>query len=229
MKAGIAHWTVTAEGYVHDVRAAFYLLWQLAVLKCPNQMTVGVRAIINVQKVIIGLDAEAEMESKDSWMWIFYCHKKHQEFLIIILSLLCYTIRSINFKTNFERFLTFGLCTLKMKWNHQDVSQVKTFSFKQCFSNKHYGITDILRHTFPFWGLLYLNENMEPMDLAVCRVSSLDILCQTFTAAAFRCCLFVGSLPSVLSLVSERHFILGWDQVTDLANEEYHPWNSWVA
>lgn len=51
---------------MHDVRAAFYLLWQLAVLKCPNQMTVGVRAIINVQKVIIGLDAEAEMESKDS-------------------------------------------------------------------------------------------------------------------------------------------------------------------
>lgn len=69
MKAGIAHWTVTAEGYVHDVRAALYLLWQLAVLKRPNQMAVGVRPVIDVQEVVIGFDAEAEMESKGSWIW----------------------------------------------------------------------------------------------------------------------------------------------------------------
>lgn len=66
MKAGIAHGAITAEGYVHDIRAALYLLWQLAVLKRPNQMAVGVWPIINVQEVVIGLNAEAEMDSKDS-------------------------------------------------------------------------------------------------------------------------------------------------------------------
>lgn len=65
MKAGIAHRAITAEGYVHDVRAALDLLWQLAVLKRPNQMAVGVRSIINVKEVIIGLNAKAGMESKD--------------------------------------------------------------------------------------------------------------------------------------------------------------------
>lgn len=49
---------------MHDVRAALYLLRQLAVLKRTDQMAVGVRPIINVQEVVIGLDAEAETESK---------------------------------------------------------------------------------------------------------------------------------------------------------------------
>lgn len=66
MKSGIAHWTVTAEGDVHDVRAALYLLWQLAVLKRPNQMTVGMRSIINVKEVVIGLNAEAGKEKRGS-------------------------------------------------------------------------------------------------------------------------------------------------------------------
>lgn len=61
MEAGVADGAVAAEGDVHDVRAALHLLGQLAVLKCADQMAVAVRSIVDIQEVIIGLDAETEM------------------------------------------------------------------------------------------------------------------------------------------------------------------------
>lgn len=60
MEARVAHGPVAAEGNVHDVGAAFDLFWQLAVLKCADQMTVAVRSVVDVQEVIVGLDAETE-------------------------------------------------------------------------------------------------------------------------------------------------------------------------
>lgn len=60
MEAGVAHGSVAAEANVHDVGAAFNLLRQLAVLKCANQMTVAVRSVVDVQEVIVGLNAKTE-------------------------------------------------------------------------------------------------------------------------------------------------------------------------
>ena len=65
MEASVADWAVAAEGYVHDVRAAFDFLRELAVLKRPDQMAIGMRPVINVQEVIVGLDAEAGERWKD--------------------------------------------------------------------------------------------------------------------------------------------------------------------
>lgn len=62
MEAGVADRAVAAEGDVHDVRTAFHLLGQLAVLKCADQVTVAVRPVVDIQEVIIGLDAETERE-----------------------------------------------------------------------------------------------------------------------------------------------------------------------
>lgn len=56
---------------MHDVGAALDLLRQLAVLERSNQMAVGVRPVINVEEVVIGLNAETEMESKDERIGVF--------------------------------------------------------------------------------------------------------------------------------------------------------------
>lgn len=60
MEARVAHGSITAEGNVHDVEAAFDLFRQLAVLKCADQNAVAVRSIIDVQEVIVGLNAKTE-------------------------------------------------------------------------------------------------------------------------------------------------------------------------
>ncbi len=64
MEARVAHGSVAAEGNVHDVGAAFHLFWQLAVLKCADQMTVAVRSVVDVQEVIVGLNAETERRQR---------------------------------------------------------------------------------------------------------------------------------------------------------------------
>lgn len=50
---------------MHGVRTALYSLWEFAVLEASNQGAVAIRAVVDVQEVIVWLDVEAEgMEGK---------------------------------------------------------------------------------------------------------------------------------------------------------------------
>ena len=59
VKAGVAHRAITAERQVHKVGGALDLLGKFAVLKAADQMTVAVRPVVDVQEVIVGLNAKA--------------------------------------------------------------------------------------------------------------------------------------------------------------------------
>ena len=65
VEAGVADGAVTAEGQVHEVGRALHLLGQLAVLEASQQVGVAVGPVVDVQEVIVGLDAEAEREKKE--------------------------------------------------------------------------------------------------------------------------------------------------------------------
>lgn len=45
---------------MHGVRAALYSLREFAVLEASNQRAVAIRAIVDVQEVVVWLDVEAE-------------------------------------------------------------------------------------------------------------------------------------------------------------------------
>ena len=109
-------------------------------------------------------------------------------------------------------FIMSGLyaTTMDLKWNKKDVFEVQTFSFNSR------GWTRILYETFKNCNHLYTqfplfqkNEHnkctawsMEAMDITRRWVSSFLMLFQSFTAAVFSCCLFVGL--SVLSFVFSK-------------------------
>lgn len=65
MKAGVRNRAVAAECQVHGVRTAFYPLREFAVLEASNQGAVAIRAVVDIQEVVVWLDVEAEgMEGK---------------------------------------------------------------------------------------------------------------------------------------------------------------------
>lgn len=65
MKAGVRNRTIAAECQVHGVRTALYSLREFAVLEASNQGAVAIRAVVDVQEVVVWLDVEAErMEGK---------------------------------------------------------------------------------------------------------------------------------------------------------------------
>lgn len=59
MEAGVADGAVAAEGQVHGVGAALDALGQLAVLEAADERAVAVRPVVDVQEVVVRLDAEA--------------------------------------------------------------------------------------------------------------------------------------------------------------------------
>lgn len=69
METGVADRAIAAESQVHGVGAALDPLRKLAVLKATNQRAVAVWAVVDIQEVIVGLNAETrgrdrERESK---------------------------------------------------------------------------------------------------------------------------------------------------------------------
>lgn len=68
MKAGVGDRAVAAERQVHRVGAALDALGQLAVLEATNQRAVAVRAVIDVQEVVVWLNVEAGGRGK-KWCW----------------------------------------------------------------------------------------------------------------------------------------------------------------
>lgn len=59
VKAGVGHGTVAAERQVHGVGAALDSLGQLAVLEATDQRAVAIRAVVDVQEVVVWLNIEA--------------------------------------------------------------------------------------------------------------------------------------------------------------------------
>lgn len=65
MKAGVRHRAIAAECQVHGVGTALYPLREFAVLEASNQRAVAIRAVVDVQEVVVWLDVKAEeMERK---------------------------------------------------------------------------------------------------------------------------------------------------------------------
>lgn len=64
MKTSVAHGAVAAKRQVHEVGRALDLLGEFAVLKTADQMGAAVEAVVDVQEVVVGLDAEAAMLQK---------------------------------------------------------------------------------------------------------------------------------------------------------------------
>lgn len=54
-----------------------------------------------------------------------------------------------------------------------------------------------------------------------CGIHGLEMLCQAFTTGTFSCCLFVDVSVFRFAFMKWRAALLGSDQVTDLAAEEY--------
>lgn len=59
MKSSVADGAVAAKCQVHEVGRALDLLRKFAVLKTADQMGAAVEAIVDVQEIVVGLDAEA--------------------------------------------------------------------------------------------------------------------------------------------------------------------------
>lgn len=59
VKAGVGDGPVAAERQVHGVGAALDSLGQLAVLEATNQRAVAIRAVVDVQEVVVWLNVEA--------------------------------------------------------------------------------------------------------------------------------------------------------------------------
>lgn len=64
MKAGVAHRAVAAKCQVHEVGRALYLLRKFTILKTANQMSAAVGPIVDIQEIIVGLNAEAVTSQK---------------------------------------------------------------------------------------------------------------------------------------------------------------------
>lgn len=64
MKSSVAHRAVAAKCQVHEVGRALDLLREFAVLKTADQMGAAVEAVVDVQEIVVGLDAEAATSYK---------------------------------------------------------------------------------------------------------------------------------------------------------------------
>lgn len=59
MKAGVAHRAIAAKCQVHEVGSALNLLRKFTVLETANKMSAAVWPIVDIQKIIVGLNTEA--------------------------------------------------------------------------------------------------------------------------------------------------------------------------
>lgn len=59
MKSSVAHGAVAAKCQVHEVGRALDLLREFAVLKTADQLGAAVEAVVDVQEIVVGLNAEA--------------------------------------------------------------------------------------------------------------------------------------------------------------------------
>lgn len=59
MKPSVAHGAVAAKCQVHEVGRALDLLREFAVLKTADQLGAAVEAVVDVQEIVVGLNAEA--------------------------------------------------------------------------------------------------------------------------------------------------------------------------
>lgn len=64
MKSSVAHGAVAAKCQVHEVGRALDLLGEFAVLKTADQMGAAVEAVVDVQEIVVGLNAEAVASDK---------------------------------------------------------------------------------------------------------------------------------------------------------------------
>lgn len=68
MKAGVAHRAVTTKRQVHEVGGALNLLRKFTVLETANQMSTAVWPVVDIQEVIVGLNAEAVTSERNRQM-----------------------------------------------------------------------------------------------------------------------------------------------------------------
>lgn len=64
MKSSVAHGAVAAKCQVHEVGRALDLLREFAVLETADQMGAAVEAVVDVQEIVVGFDAEAAISYK---------------------------------------------------------------------------------------------------------------------------------------------------------------------
>lgn len=64
MKASVAHRSITAKRQVHEVGCALNLLWKFTILKTADQMNAAVKAIVDIQEIIVGLNTETTESQK---------------------------------------------------------------------------------------------------------------------------------------------------------------------
>lgn len=79
MKAGVAHRAVATKCQVHEVGSALNLLRKFTVLETANQMSAAVWPIVDIQEIIVGLNAEAVTSERNRQM--------RDETVIILLNL----------------------------------------------------------------------------------------------------------------------------------------------
>lgn len=65
MKSSVAHGAVAAKCQVHEVGSALDLLREFAVLKTADQLGAAVEAVVDVQEIVVGLNAEAVKSLKN--------------------------------------------------------------------------------------------------------------------------------------------------------------------
>lgn len=53
MESSKTHRSITPKSQMHGVWAAFYPLWQLTILKAPNQWAITIWPIVDIKKIII--------------------------------------------------------------------------------------------------------------------------------------------------------------------------------
>lgn len=68
MKAGVAHRAVATKCQVHEVGSALDLLRKFTVLETANQMSAAVWSIVDIQEIIVGLNAEAVTSERNRQM-----------------------------------------------------------------------------------------------------------------------------------------------------------------
>lgn len=78
MKASVAHRSITAKRQVHEVGCALNLLWKFTILKTADQMNAAVKAIVDIQEIIVGLNTETTESQKK---------RKIKQFVAVLLIL----------------------------------------------------------------------------------------------------------------------------------------------
>lgn len=90
METGIADRSIAAKGQVHGVGTALDPFRKLAVLKAAYQRTVAVRAIVDIHKVVVGLNAEAMKENErngSKWIFFFFRCKGIKSWMVVGIKL----------------------------------------------------------------------------------------------------------------------------------------------